>query len=163
MSRPVPPGACVGPDGEPILPYAGEDPVRAVRAFPAWSPQDRDFDVAAEIALAQSAAQVFTTVVSFTAPAGNDAVGLWWGADVNVCTAWADLLWRIRVSGDVRLGPYTGWQMAGMRPDEMPPIHVFFRGGETLYLEASNPNATTRTIRGRLKGMFGPGQMRRNG
>lgn len=163
MSPPLPPGACRGPNGEVVLPYSGQDPVTSERAFPAWSPEDKDFDKVGQVALAQSAAQVFTPIASFQAPDGTEAVALWWGADVVVCTAWADVIWRIRVGGEIVLGPYTGFQVAGMRPDEMPPIHVFFRGGQTVTVEASNPNATTRTLRARIKGMFRPGSSRRNG
>ncbi len=155
--------ACIGPRGEPLAPnYSGLDKTVDVREFPAWSPLDRDFDEIAQVTLAGSAGGVtFTPIVSYVVPDGVEAVARWWGQDVAVSTAFQDVKWRIRVSGEVRLVYPELVQVCTIIAGGLCPISIFARGGQTIFVEGSTTTATARVVRARLKGLYRPGQAAR--
>lgn len=151
---------CRGPSGTPLTPYSGRDNIVAERAFPAWSPMDRDFDVVGTATLAQSDT-TWTRIAEFLVPQGTEAVLREWGQGLDVCAAYSDVRWRIVANGNVYVLYPAIAQIGTLISGSMIPLNVFATAGQTIAVEAINANATSRVAYARVKGLYRPAQMGR--
>lgn len=152
MARPP----CSGPEGEPLAPpYSGRDLVFEQRQYPAWSPQDRDFDEVGQVTLS-AASTVFENIVTYNVPKACEAAVLWWGQDVAVSAAYQDVEWRVVVNEEVRVIFPAIIQVAGMTQDTLRCLNVFAGPGSKVAVQGRNSNVSTRVVRACLKGFFRP-------
>lgn len=146
---------CRGPNGEALAPpESSYDENASVRAFPAWSPKDRDFDVVHSLAVG-SAMDDWQRLAAFDIPQGCEGTFLWWGHDCTDTTAFLSVQFRVGVTQDYRLVYPAVAQLATLLPGNFCPVYICGRGGQTFFIEAFNPTANGPfTIRTRIKGLY---------